>query len=170
MVLVALLALTGCRYLPAAGDSPAGVVTAAFEAVEAAGPGGFAHMADFACAAKADDLVGLLGGDAGLNSLGVDAKEVIAGTSVTFDDLSFKESQKTETSAQVRITGKATYVISEATFRTIATKMLKDRGIEPTKKVLDQTVAQFADQLTRTEKMKFDVKLIQEDGKWVICP
>jgi hypothetical protein len=171
--LVALLMLTGCRYLPAAGDSPAGIVTAAYEAVDAAGLGGYERLTDFACAAQADDVIALLGGDAAslstLTAVGVDPKEVLAGTSVDFENLKATESSKTDTAAKVRVTGTAKHTVDEAAFRAIVTKMFKQRGIKPTKKILDQTTAEFADQLTSSQKMKFDVKLIQEDGKWVIC-
>jgi hypothetical protein len=168
--IAALMLLAGCRYLPAAGDSPAGIVTAAFEAVEAAGRGGYTHLTEFTCAAHADDVVALLGGDNGLNAVGVDPLEVLAGTSVDFENLKVTESLKTDTDAKVHVTGKVTYTIDEATFRTIVTKMFKARGVEPTKKMLDATTAEFADQMTRSEKMKFDMTLKQEDGKWVICP
>jgi len=171
--IAALLLLAGCRYLPAAGDSPAGVVTAAYEAVEAAGLGGYERLTDFACAAQADDVIALLGGDAAslstLTAVGVDPKDVLAGTSVDFENLKATESSKTDTAAKVRVTGTAKHTVDEAAFREIVTKMLKARGVKPTKKILDQTTAEFADQLTTSQKMKFDVKLIQEDGKWVIC-
>jgi hypothetical protein len=169
LLIVALVALAGCRYLPPAADSPEGIVKGAFEAVEASGAGGIARLADFACAAKADAVVAVLGGGAGLGALGVDPKEVLAGTSVDFENLEVSESLKTETDARVRITGTAIYTIDQATFRTIVTKMLEAQGVEPTKKVLDATTAQYADQLTRSAKMKFDMNLVQEDGKWVIC-
>lgn len=171
--LVALLALAGCRYLPVAGDSPAGIVTAAYEAVDAAGVGGYKRLTDFACAAQADDVIALLGGDAAslstLTAVGVDPMAVLAGTSVDFENLKATESSKTDTAAKVRVTGTAKHTVDEAAFREIVTKMLKDRGVKPTKKMLDQMTAEFADQLTSSQKMKFDVKLIQEDGKWVMC-
>jgi hypothetical protein len=171
--IAALLLLTGCRYLPAAGDSPAGVVTTAYEAIDAAGLGGYERLTDFACGAEADDVIALLGGDAAslstLTAVGVDPKEVLDGTSVDFENFKATESSKTETAAKVRVTGTAKHTVDVAAFRAIVTKMLKDRGVKPTKKMLDQTTAEFADQLTSSQKMKFDVKLIQEDGKWVIC-
>ena len=170
--IAALLLLAGCRYLPAAGDSPAGVVTAAYEAVDAAGLGGYERLTDFACAAQADDVLALFGGAASLSTLtavGVDPKEVLEGTSVDFENFKATESSKTDTTAKVRVTGTAKHTVDEAAFRAIVTKMLKQRGIKPTKKILDQTTAEFANQMTSSQKMKFDVKLIQEDGKWVIC-
>lgn len=167
--IAALLLLAGCRYLPVAGDSPAGVVTAAFEAIEAGGLGGYERLTDFACAARADDVVALLGGGGGLDAVGVDPAELLAGTSVDFENLKVTESSKTDTAAKVRVTGTSKHTVDVAAFREIVTKMLKARGVKPTKKILDQTTAEFADQLTTSQKMKFDVKLIQEDGKWVIC-
>jgi hypothetical protein len=171
--LVALFMLAGCRYLPAAGDSPAGIVTAAYEAVEAGGVGGYERFTDFACAAQADDVIALLGENAAslsmLTAAGVDPKEIIAGTSVDFENLKVTESMKTDTAATVRVTGKVTHTFAEAPFRIILTKALKHQGIEPTKKRLDATMAEFADKMTKSAKMKVDMTLIQEDGKWVIC-
>jgi hypothetical protein len=171
--IAALLLLTGCRYLPVAGDSPAGVVTAAYDAVEAAGVGGYERFTDFACAAQADDVLALLGENAASLSMvtaaGLDPKEVLAGTSVDFENLKVTESKKTETAATVRVTGKATHTFAEGPFRTMMTKVLKHQGIEPTKKRLDATMAAFADKMTKSAKMKVDMTLIQEDGKWVIC-
>jgi hypothetical protein len=171
LIAVALFATAGCQYLPADANAPAGVVGAAFAAIE---EGGLARLPEFTCAAQKNNPYALLGQD--LNTLqqminsGIDPTEVANGMQLKFENLKVTEVSKSDQAATVNVKGTVTKTLDRAVFRKIVTQMFKDQGVIPTEQMLDATEAQFASQMTSTQSFNTNYQLVLEDGKWVLCP
>jgi hypothetical protein len=173
MLTAAVLTIAGCSALPGGGagsDEPAGVVNAAIAAAES---GGFAKLADYSCAANKDDLAKAFsggGGDLGdLTSAGVDMQEIFAAMKVDFQDAAVTETSKTDTDATVHIKGKIAISFDEAKMREIVKKIIAAQGITATDQMVDLAMQTMSSQLSKGQDIDSDLKLIKEDGKWVVC-
>src|SRR6185295_950843 len=105
LVMAATVALSGCGGGAANLNEPAGAVTAAMDAAKS---GGFAKLADFACAAKKGDISNLFGGSGAgsLGALGVDPNALFDAIKIDFQDVKTTETSKSGDTATVHVTGK----------------------------------------------------------------
>ena len=173
MLAAAVLTIAGCSAFPGGGastDEPAGVVNAAIAAAES---GGFAKLADYSCAANKDDLANAFsggGGDLGaLTNAGIDLQEIFAAMKVDFQDQAVTETSRTDTDATVHIKGKIAITFDEAKMREIVKKIIEAQGIAATDQMIDVAMQTMSSQLSQPQDIDSDLKLIKEDGKWVVC-
>jgi hypothetical protein len=173
LLTAAVLTIAGCSALPGGGagsDEPAGVVNAAIAAAES---GGFTKLADYSCAANKDDLAkAFSGGGADLGELtraGVDLQEVFAAMKVDFQDETVTETSKSDTDATVHVKGKMAITFDEAKMREIIKKLIAAQGVQANDQMVDMLMQQVSGQLSQGQDIDSDLKLIKENGKWVVC-
>jgi hypothetical protein len=164
------MALGACSGVPggAAANDPSGVVTAAFAAAQS---GGIIKLTDFACAAHKNDITGAFGGG-GLGALtapGVKPEDLFAAMSVSFANVTTKEVTKTDTAATVHVTADMTVKIDKDKFKTIAKTLFTAQGLPADDTTINAMVDAMATQLSSTQKLDSDVKVVNEGGKWLIC-
>jgi hypothetical protein len=164
------LGLTACGGAPSAANEPAAVVTAAFDAVES---GGVERLTEFACAAQADELLSVLGGDAsalaGLGALGIDPQALLDSMKLDFKDVTATETSRSGNEATVHVAGSAAVSFDETKLREILKQVLEEQGQTANDAMLDQALAMMAGQLNQTQAIDADVRVVQENGKWLIC-
>ncbi|HEX7222719.1 MAG TPA: hypothetical protein VF231_05690 [Candidatus Limnocylindrales bacterium] len=168
-VLTAIL-VAGCGGAPSAENEPAGVVTSAFDAVES---GGVERLAEFSCAAQAGDLLSVLGGDAsalaGLEALGLDPQALLDSMKLDFQDVTATETSRSGSEATVHVAGSAAVSFDETKLREILKQVIEGQGQTANDAVLDQALAMMSGQLNQTQAIDADVRVVQENGKWLIC-
>src|SRR5215510_1167549 len=166
-----LLTIAACSGGPggASADDPVGVVNAATAAAES---GGFAKLADYACAAKKDDIANAFGAGGDMSALtqaGVDTNQIFDAMKIDFQDLNATETSKTDTEATVHMKGKLAITFDEAKMKEIIKKVIEAQGITATDQMVDLAMSQMAGQLSQTQDLDDDLKLVKEEGKWRIC-
>jgi hypothetical protein len=170
MLVTTTLALAACGGTPAAGTDPAGVVGSAFAAAES---GGLSKLTDYACASQSGDLTSMFGGDsAGLDQIknaGIDPNELFDSMKVDFENIKTSETSKTDSAATVHVTGNATITFDDAKFREIMKKIFAANGVTADDAMIDAAMTSMAGQLSQSQEINEDVKLVQENGKWLIC-
>jgi hypothetical protein len=168
-MLLTIAACGGGGPLGGGSDDPVGVVNAAIAAAES---GGFQKLADFSCAANKDDFANAFGGSGDLGSLtdaGVQADELFSAMKVDFQDVNATESSKTDSEATVHIKGKIALTFDEAKMKEIIKKVLEAQGVPATDQMVDLAMSQMGTALSQTQDIDDDLKLIKENGKWVVC-
>lgn len=167
--MLGLWLVAGCGGAPAANE-PAGVVTAALDAVEA---GGVGRLAEFACAAQSNELLSAFGGDpaalAGLESMGIDAQALLDSMKLDFEGVTATETSRTGTEAVVHVGGTADISFDETRLREVLKQVFEAQGQPANDMVLDQALAMMAAQLEQSQAIDADVRVVQENGKWLIC-
>ena len=168
-LLAGVLAIAACTGLPGAGDTnaPVGAVNAAMAAAEA---GGFARLSEFMCQASKDDVAGAFGGgDMGLGNAGIDPDELFAAMKIDFQDMTVSEVSKSDTEATVHLKGKMALTFDEAAMREVIRKILEAQGVQASDQMIDLAMSTMENELSQTQDIDEDMKVIQENGKWVIC-
>ncbi len=161
-----VLVLSACGAAGGGGSDPAGAVKAAFDATQA---GGLAKLDDFACAAQKGKMAEAFGGVDQLSSAGVDLNSLMSAISIKFDNVATKESSRTDKEATVHVTGNMTTTVDPEKFKPILKQMLAANG-QPADDATVQTVlAAMSSQLSNTQALNQDVKVVNEGGKWLIC-
>jgi hypothetical protein len=151
----------------AAANDPSGVVSAALAAAQS---GGIGKLADFACAAHKNDIMGAFGGDAGsLTAAGLKAEDVFGAMSMSVANVTTKEVSKTDTTAIVHVTGDMTINVDKEKFKAVAKTLLAAQGLPADDATIDAMVSAMATSLSKTQKLDEDVKVVNEGGKWLVC-
>ena len=163
-----LLTIAACSGVPGGGNDP---VSAANAALAAAESGGFGKLAEFACEAKKGDIASAFGSSdlSQLSNLGIDPNEVFNSLKIDFQDMAVTPVSASQSDATVHLKGKATVSVDPAQARELVKKILEAQGLTATDQMLDAALAQMSGQLSQTRDLDEDVKMVQENGKWVIC-
>lgn len=162
------LALGACGGSPGPGSDPSGTVVAAFAAAQS---GGIGKLADFACAAHKNDITGAFGGGnlGALTATGVKPDDLYSAMSVTFANVTTKEVTKTDTAATVHVTADMSIKIDKDKFRTMAKTIFTAQGLPADDTTINAMVDAMGTQLSSTQKLDSDVKVVNEGGKWLLC-
>lgn len=165
---VLVISLAGCGGGGGGQGDPASAVKSALDAAQS---GGIAKLADYACAAKKDDITGLFGGEdvGSLTSLGLSADEVFGAMKMEFKDVQTAEKSKSGDSAVVHVSGTMVITLDPAKMRELMKKAMQAQGQPVDDATLDLVISQMAGSLTQSQPLDEDVTVIQEGGKWVIC-
>jgi len=151
-------------------DDPAGSVSSALTAVSG---GGFSKLADFTCAAKKGDIANALGGGAGgmaqLEKAGVKADDLFNAMTITFANVSAKETSRNGTTATVHVTGDMTLTFDKDKMRAIMKQVLTTQGLPADDATVDTAMGAMGSQLTQTQHLDEDIAVTNEAGKWLIC-
>jgi hypothetical protein len=165
-----LLAISACSGAPAGAttDDPVGTVNAAIAAAES---GGFAKLSDYACAAQKDDIANAFGGGnmSQLSQAGVDPNEIFDAMKVDFQDITATEGSKTDTEATVHLKGKVAISFDEAKMKEVIKKVIQAQGITATDQMVELAMTQMSSALSKTQDIDDDMKLVKENGKWLVC-
>ena len=160
--------LGACGGSPGPGSDPQGSVQAAFAAAQS---GGIGKLVDFACAAHKNDITGAFGGGnlGALTAAGVKPEDLFAAMSVSFANLTTKEVSRTDAAATVHVTADMTVKIDKDKFKSIAKTMFAAQGLPADDTTINAMVDAMGTQLSSTQKLDSDVKLVNEGGKWLLC-
>ena len=164
-----IISLAGCGGGIGAANQgdPSGAVKGAFEAAQS---GGVAKLAEFACAAKKDEIAGMFSGDVGgLGALGLNADEVMGAMKMEFKDIQTTEKSRTGDNAVVNVKGTMTVTMDPAKMRELMKKAMEAQGQPVDDAMLDGIMTSMAGSLSQSQPLDEDVAVVQENGKWVIC-
>jgi hypothetical protein len=164
-----LLTIAACSGLPGTrGNDP---VSAANDAMNAAESGGFAKLTEFACAAQKDNIASAFGsGDMSqLSALGIDPNELMNSLKIDFQDMAVTPVSVSGSDATVHMKGKVAVSVDPAQAKALVKKILEAQGVTATDQMVDAAMGQMSGQFTQTNDIDEDVKMVQENGKWVIC-
>jgi hypothetical protein len=168
-LLTAIVLLMAACGGAGAGSDPAGSVKAAFDA---AASGGLAKLDDFACAAQKGKVLEALGGAGGAEQLtqaGVNMADLMNAMTVKFDNITTKESSRTDKEATVHVTGNASVSIDPEKFKPILKQILAAQGMPSDDNTINTALSAMSSQLTNSQALDEDVKVVNENGKWLIC-
>jgi len=171
MAMVALAAFTiaGCGAgIGGSSNDPVSVVN---EAMNAAETGGFSKLTEFACQANKDDITEAFGsGDlSGLAAAGIDANELLGAMKIDFQDMAVTPVSQSGSEATVHLKGKMAMTFDEAKIREVMKKVIEAQGMPVDDATIDAAMSMMTAQLTQTQDIETDMKVLQENGKWVIC-
>ena len=165
-----LLTIAACSALPGGGggNDP---VSAANAALAAAESGGFGKLTEFACAAQKDSIASAFGsGDMSqLTSMGIDPNELFNSMKIDFQDMTVTPVSASGSDATVHMKGKVGITVDPAAARSLVKKILEAQNITATDAMVDAALSQMSGQFSQTNDIDEDVKMVQEDGKWLIC-
>lgn len=168
-VLALVVSLGACGSTPAVANDPSGAVQGALSAVSS---GGIGKLADFACAAHKNDVLGAFGGGADLGALtaaGIKPEDIYSAMSFSVANVATKEVTRSDTTATVHVTGDMAIKIDPEKFKTIAKAMFTAQGLPADDATINAMVNAMATQMSSTQKLDEDVKVVNEGGKWLIC-
>ena len=163
------VALGACSATPGSANDPSGAVSGAIAAAQS---GGLAKLADFACAAHKNDILGAFGGGGDLSELtaaGLKPEDVFGAMSVSFSNVTTKEVSKTDTAATVHVTGDMALKIDPEKFKPIAKAMFTAQGLPADDATVNAMVGAMTTGLSAPQKLDEDVQVVNEGGKWLIC-
>jgi hypothetical protein len=164
-----MVLVTACGGAAGGGGDPSSAVKAAFDA---AGSGGLAKLDDFACAAEKGKVSEMFGSAAGMEQLtaaGVDPNQVMSAIAIKFDNLTTKESSRTDKDATVHVNGNMTVTVDPAKFKPILKTILQAQGLPSDDATIDAALTAMSGSLSKSQAIDEDVKLVNENGKWLIC-
>jgi hypothetical protein len=163
-----LLTVAACSGVPGGGNDPVSAANAALAATES---GGFGKLAEFACADKKDDIASAFGaGDLSqLTSMGIDPNDLFNSMTIDFQDMAVTPVSVSGSDATVHMKGKVAVSIEPAKAREFVKKILEAQGVAANDQMIDTVLTQMSSQLAQTRDVDEDVKMVQENGKWVIC-
>ena len=169
LLAVLVVVSVACSGTPAANtDNPAGTVSAAFTTVQS---GGITKLADFACAAHKNDIAEAFGGAdmSGLAALGIKPEDITGAMAMSFENVTTKEVAKTDTEATVHVTADMKLTIDKDKFKTLMKTVMTAQGAPADDATLDTMIGAMSSQLSKTTKVDEDMKVVKEDGKWLLC-
>ena len=163
-----LLTIAACSGGIGGSGDPVSAVNAAITAAES---GGFAKLQDYACAAKKGDVASAFGsGDMSqLTALGIDPNDVFNSMKIDFQDMAITPVSVSGSDATVHMKGKVAVSVDPAQARELVKKILEAQGVSATDAMVDTALGSMSSQLSQTNDIDEDVKMVQENGKWVIC-
>jgi hypothetical protein len=165
-ILAVLIAACGGA---AGGGDPASSVKSAFDA---AATGGFAKLDDFACAAQKGKIAEAFGGAAGMDQLtnaGIKLDDVMNAMTIKFDNVATKETSRSDKNATVHVTGNMTVSVDPEKFKPILKQILTAQGLPADDATIDAAMTAMSSQLSKSQALDQDVKVVNENGKWLIC-
>lgn len=164
-----LLTIAACSGLPGGGGNDP--VSAANAALAAAESGGFGKLTEFACAAQKDTIASAFGsGDMSqLTGMGIDPNELFNSMKIDFQDMTVTPVSVSGSDATVHMKGKVGITVDPAAARNLVKKILEAQNITATDAMIDGLLSQMSGQFSQTNDIDEDVKMVQEDGKWLIC-
>ena len=169
-LMAAVLGIAACSGAPGGTtNDPVGTVNSAMAAAES---GGFTQLTEFMCAANKDDVTQAFGagGDLGdLSAAGLDPDELFSALKIDFQDATVTEVNRSGEEATVHLKGKMAMTFDEAKMREIIGAILEAQGVPANDQMIDLAMSTMKDQLSQTQDVDTDLKVIQEDGKWVMC-
>ena len=163
-----LLTIAACSGGIGGGNDPVSAANAAFAAAES---GGFAKLQDYACEAKKGDVASAFGSGnmSQLTALGIDPNEVFNSMKIDFQDMAVTPVSASGSEATVHMKGKVAVSLDQAQARELVKKILEAQGVGATDELIDAAMAQMGSTFSQTNDIDTDVKMVQENGKWVIC-
>jgi hypothetical protein len=158
---------------PSSAD-PVGGVAVAFNIAKSAGV--FKQAAFVNClttgGATGNALTSLLGGlgqDA-MAKAGVKPEEWNGAYKMSFDDIKTSETSRSGNTATVNVNVKVTTEIDAGKMRDLIKKIATTQGLVPDDATIDAGVkASFGGQLKQSVTITKDIKVVQQNGKWVAC-
>ena len=168
VLFVLSVVLTACGGGAAA--DPAATVKSAMDAVTSKQ---FDKIADFACAAKKEEVKGQLNPAAQLASAGMDAattQQLLDSMNITLTGAEFTKVSESGDTAQVQMKGKLVMKFDREKLKAVVAALLKSQGMDATDEIVNQALDQVAGQLEQGQDIDNKIDLIKENGKWVICP
>lgn len=150
-------------------NEPVGTVNAAIAAAET---GGFTALTEFMCQANKDDVTSAFGGGGDLGDLGaagIDPDQLFNAVKFDFQDHTVTEVSRSDSEATVHLKGKMAMTFDPEAMRTIVKQVLEAQGVEASDQMVDIAMSAMEDQLSQTQDIDTDMRVIQEDGKWVMC-
>ena len=88
---------------------------------------------------------------------------------VKFDNITTKESSRTDKEATVHVTGNASVSIDPEKFKPILKQILAAQGMPSDDNTINTALSAMSSQLTNSQALDEDVKVVNENGKWLIC-
>jgi len=128
-------------------------------------------LRDYACAAKKGDVASAFGsGDMSqLTALGIDPNDVFNSMKIDFQDMAVTPVSASGSDATVHMKGKIAVTVDPAAARNLVKKILEAQNITATDEMIDAALSQMSGSFSQTNDIDEDVKMVQENGKWVIC-
>jgi hypothetical protein len=166
---VALVAIGACGGGSGANSNdPVGVVNQAMAAAES---GGLESLTAYACEANKADIANAFGtGDlSGLAAAGIDPNQLFDAMKIDFENIAVNEVNRSGDEATVHVKGTMKMTFDEAKIREIFKAILQAQGVEPTDQMIDAALLAMQGQLSQAQDIDSDMKVVQENGKWVIC-
>jgi hypothetical protein len=162
------IAVAACGGGGPNSNEPTGAVTAAFDAAKS---GGLSKMADFACAAKKDDIAAAFGGEGlgQLTALGISPDDLFNSMQMSFENVNATEKSRDGSTAVVHVTGDMKISFDRTKFKDILKKIMEAQGQTLDDAALEMMMGAMEGQLSQTQKMDEDITVVQEGGKWLIC-
>jgi hypothetical protein len=163
-----MLLVTACGAA-GGGSDPSGAVTAA---LNAANSGGLAKLDDYACAAQKGKIAEAFGGAQGMEQLtaaGVNPADLMNAMQIKFDNVATKETSRTDKEATVHVTGNMTVTADAAKLKPILKALLQAKGLPSDDATIDTALTAAASAMSRTQALNDDIKVVNENGKWLLC-
>ena len=167
VLFVLSIVLTACG---GGAADPAATVKSAMDAVTSKQ---FDKIADFACAAKKDQVKSQLNPAAQLANAGMDAattQQLLDSMTITLTGADFTKVSESGDKAQVKMTGKLSMKFDREKLKVVVTALLKSQGMDATDAIVNQALDQVSSQMEQGQDISNTVDLIKENTKWVICP
>ncbi len=157
--------------LAACGGSasdPTATVQELFKAVESKQ---FSRIADLACAAQKDEIVKAFDPSASLAGGGISAQEILDAMTFKLANMEYKETSRSGNNATVHVKGNVNIDVDAAKFKGVLRKLLEAQGVTGVDDaMLDQFMDPAMEQFKQLgQSFDEDMKLVNENGKWLIC-
>jgi hypothetical protein len=108
-------------------------------------------------------------GFAELEAMGLDPDELLDAFQLNFDDVEYEERSQEGDEAVVHVSGSMSLEFDTDKLREFFRKASEASGQEVTDQELDFVVGIFESMSGQEAPLDADVKLIKEDGEWVVC-
>jgi alpha-tubulin suppressor-like RCC1 family protein len=169
-----VFALGACGGSTANPVDPVGGVAAAFDSAKAGGT--LKAMDLVTCLTTGGTLgssfSGLFGGLTGdaMAKAGISVDDLNAAWKISFDNLQTTEKSRSGDNATVQVTVKVASQVDAGKMRDLVKKYSATQGIVPDDATIDAAIqAKLGGQLTMSETIDKDVRVVQQGGKWVAC-
>jgi hypothetical protein len=151
----------------ASTNDPSGAVQAALGAAS----GGITKLADFTCAAKKNDVTDAFGASSlsQLQGAGVNMNDLFGAVSIKFENVTTKETSKSDSAATVHMTADMTISFDKDKMKALMKTVLQAQGQPVDDAALDNLMAMMSTQLSQSQKLDEDVSVVNEGGKWLLC-
>jgi hypothetical protein len=154
------------------GNDPASTVKDLMATVTA---GNYDKIADYACAAKKDEITkqfdpgALLGGGSGAEALGLTAADFKEMVKFSVNGLEVREKSRDASKAVVAMTGKMKITIDKEKFKGFMKKALEAAGQPADEATLNLAMGMVDSLAGQEQDISSDVSLVNEGGRWLVC-
>ena len=164
--LLGVLILTACG----GGDDGGAPTDAVKSVVDAMQTLDMDKASEHFCAEMASEMdSSLTEGFAELEQMGLDPDELLDAFKLKMDDMKYEEKSKEGDEAVVSISGTLSLEFDVEKLKEFFKKTAEASGQEVTDQELDFVVGIFESMGGQEAPLEGDVKVIKEDGKWVVC-